>query len=345
MIAKCAFATDVPVYKNPHAIFTKKMKQLNTPALFRILSYVLLPNFILKWIEFSIQSIESLEYFVEMTKKIYNERKSGELVENDFIQMLFNAAGPSDYAKGVEHLKDITRSSLSHETQEDLEKQAKMLNKTNSRRKLTPNEIMAQCLVFLNGFDGAASTVAYAAHYLALQPEWQGEIVNEIKNICEDPENIKYEELNKLNILDWVVSEALRLYPPGAFTFRLTADDYYIPEYDLNLEKGTSVQIPVYSMHRDEENFENPDEFHPERFSPENIHKIKPYTYLPFGAGPRNCIGMRFSMVMMKVVLAKILVKYRLMPSSRTDIPLKFKCGTPSLDAYSVYLQFQERCN
>lgn len=88
-----------------------------------------------------------------------------------------------------------------------------------------------------------------------------------------------------------VVSEALRMYPPLPAVPRTCTEDYPIPDSNFTLEKGSTVMVPILGIHRDPENFPEPDQFKPERFNEENIGKIKPYTYLPFGLGPRNCLG------------------------------------------------------
>ena len=78
----------------------------------------------------------------------------------------------------------------------------------------------------------------------------------------------------------------------------------------LHIKKGTSVFIPVYSIHRDPEYYPDPDKFDPERFNPEAKQSRDPYAYEPFGHGPRNCIGMRFALFEMKMILARILKKF-----------------------------------
>lgn len=84
------------------------------------------------------------------------------------------------------------------------------------------------------------------------------------------------------------------------------------------LEKDTIVQIPVLGIHHDPAIYPNPDVFDPERFTKANIAARHPYAWIPFGEGPRNCIGMRFAMMETRIGLATILTNYRLSPSQKT---------------------------
>lgn len=92
------------------------------------------------------------------------------------------------------------------------------------------------------------------------------------------------------------VTETLRKWPPFAVTDRRVVKDFTIdPKYSheapLRLDKSVVCQIPIYSLHRDSKYFPNPEKFDPERFNDVNKQEIVPFTYLPFGVGPRNCIG------------------------------------------------------
>ena len=90
---------------------------------------------------------------------------------------------------------------------------------------------------------------------------------------------------------------------------------------DLTIPKGGLVFIPIYSIHRDPTIWPNPEKYDPERFSPEMKRSRDPYLYLPFGTGPRNCIGLRFAQMEMKLMLARILKKYSLELAADTVIP------------------------
>lgn len=88
-----------------------------------------------------------------------------------------------------------------------------------------------------------------------------------------------------------IVSETLRKYPIGTVLLRECTQTYQFPDLSFVIEKGTRILVPVYALHHDPKYFQDPEIFDPERFSSTNKAKIVPGTYLPFGDGPRVCIG------------------------------------------------------
>ncbi|GFS74154.1 cytochrome P450 3A24, partial [Nephila pilipes] len=130
---------------------------------------------------------------------------------------------------------------------------------------------------------------------------------------------LDYYSVNKLQYLDQFLQESLRLYPPVyLFVSRECGED--VDFGGFKLKEGLAVQVPTYHLHRDPELW-GPDvnEFKPERFSPENKAKIHPMAFQAFGAGPRNCVGMRFAYMEAKLALARLLSKYKFKPCSKTD--------------------------
>ncbi|XP_049815561.1 probable cytochrome P450 6a14 isoform X2 [Schistocerca nitens] len=112
--------------------------------------------------------------------------------------------------------------------------------------------------------------------------------------------------------------KTLRKYPPVMVLNRESNAEYRIPDSDVVLDKGTPIIIPVYGLHHDPDIFPDPERFDPERFSEEQKAQRHPYVYLPFGEGPRICIGMRFGLVQTKVGLINILSRYRVEPSEKS---------------------------
>jgi cytochrome P450 family 6 len=95
--------------------------------------------------------------------------------------------------------------------------------------------------------------------------------------------------------------------------------------------KGTTVVIPVYAIHHDSLIYKNPDVYDPERFTPENEATRNPYAFLPFGEGPRNCIGLRFGLMQARIGLAVLLNNFRFELSDKTSVPLNLLKSSPLL--------------
>jgi len=129
----------------------------------------------------------------------------------------------------------------------------------------------------------------------------------------------------------------------GTKIFKIYNNDYKLGDTGITLYKGQVVEIPIYAIHHSEEYYENPEKFNPERFLPENRDQIIPYTYLPFGSGPRNCIGMRFALMEAKLCLAQIVRRFRFVRSAKTEVPLRFKTVTPLTAAKSIIVGIEKR--
>lgn len=110
----------------------------------------------------------------------------------------------------------------------------------------------------------------------------------------------------------------MRKYPIIPNLFRKTQEDYKVPDSELVLEKGISVLIPVRAIHYDEDIYPEPHKFNPDRFSPEEIAKRHPQSFLGFGDGPRNCIGSRFAKMQMCIGITYLLTNFEF----STDKPL-----------------------
>ena len=209
---------------------------------------------------------------------------------------------------------------------EELDIEKKVLNVNLANKHMTEDEMLAQALIFLlAGYETTASTLTYCTYELALQPKVQDRLCNEVKAALDSNGEISYQELAKLPLLDAVLSETLRLHSPAIRLARLASTDYKLGDTGITLFKGQQVEIPIYAIHHAEEFYPEPFKFKPDRFMPENRHLIKPYTYLPFGGGPRNCIGMRFALLEAKLGLAHIVTQYKFFRSEHTDVPYRPK--------------------
>lgn len=205
-------------------------------------------------------------------------------------------------------------------------------------RDLDIDDIVAQAFIFfLAGFDTSSTLMCHLMHELAMCPDVQEKLREEVdKYIAEGNGELSYESLAKMEYMDMVVSEALRKYPPVVFIDRVCIKEYDFPPAKpgykaLKLEPDSIVFFPVFAIQRDPKNFPDPDRFDPERFSEANKNNIDPYTYLPFGLGPRKCIGNRFALMETKILVAHLLHKFRLKPIAKTKHPIVFSRATFTL--------------
>lgn len=148
----------------------------------------------------------------------------------------------------------------------------------------------------LNRFDGTSDLLQLIFYELAKNPSIQQKLQAEIDEVATTlgKEAISYEALHKMKFLDMVVSETLRKWSPATLIDRECTKDYELELENgkkITIKKGQLVFIPFYSMHHDERYFPNPEKFDPCRFSDENKDSIVPGSFLPFGSGPRVCIG------------------------------------------------------
>ncbi|GFR73027.1 cytochrome P450 3A29-like [Elysia marginata] len=189
---------------------------------------------------------------------------------------------------------------------------------------LTDIEIMAHSMTFLlAGYETSGAVLAYFFHELAKHPEIQERLLEEI-NDAIGKRDIDYETIQGLPLFDAVFDEVLRLYPTATFiTSRRASEDRQYG--DVKIPAGMNVLANVWSLHRDPEYWDDPETFRPERWLTEqNCKRKSSFTYLPFGAGPRHCIGMRFATIEAKITMVKIVQSFQIQMAhdSKEDLDL-----------------------
>lgn len=206
----------------------------------------------------------------------------------------------------------------------------------NRHKLLSDEEIIANAWVFmLGGFETTASSLTYTAYLLATHPQEQERLYKEVCSVVKDRDGaaLTYEDVQQMKYLDQVFSESLRLYPPVVtFISRESARDFQLG--DLLVPKDLSVMVPIWQIHRDPELWPDPLTFDPERFSADNKASSTrhPMAYIPFGAGPRNCPGMRFAQLEAKLTIARMIKKFRLEVCEDTPVPLTLTIPTVTIN-------------
>ncbi|XP_060029341.1 cytochrome P450 3A12-like isoform X2 [Erinaceus europaeus] len=206
-----------------------------------------------------------------------------------------------------------------------------MINSQNSKevahhKALTDMEIMAQSVIFIfSGYATLRNSLSFVLYSLATHPDVQKKLQEEIDITFPDQAAPTYDAVMQMEYLDMVVNETLRLYPIAGRLERVCKKDVEIS--GVLVPKGTVVMMPLFVLHKDPSLWTEPEVFLPERFSKKNKESINPYAYMPFGNGPRNCIGMRFALMNMKVALVRVLQNFTFKPCKETQIPVKLVHG------------------
>lgn len=175
---------------------------------------------------------------------------------------------------------------------------------------------------FIAAFESTSSTMALCLYELANNEKVQRKVQDEIDKVLKS--EIDFEMLSELKYLENCIDETLRKYPPAPFLIRECGKDYQIPNSDLVIEKGTPLIISTFGLQRDPEFFPDPQVFDPDRFNEQNVHKIRPFSFLPFGSGPRVCIGQRFGKLTTRLGLCLLLQKFNFSFSNETVRELRF---------------------
>ncbi|CRK87607.1 CLUMA_CG001403, isoform A [Clunio marinus] len=202
-------------------------------------------------------------------------------------------------------------------------------------KPLTNADIREEVDTFMfEGHDTTTSGISFCLYNIAKYPEVQKRILEEINSeAIDDDEVLSLQILNRLQYLELVIKESLRLYPSVPYFSRKLTEDHTVGAHTF--PKGCSVTISPYLMGRDEKLFPDPLKFSPERFSVETtVEKVNPFAYIPFSAGPRNCIGQKFAMYELKSSICKVVKNFELtIPKGKeelnifTDLVLKTTDG------------------
>ncbi|XP_040066276.1 cytochrome P450 3A9 [Ixodes scapularis] len=334
-IARCAFGTKMESHLKEVDDFAAKNKSFFAApqALSGVIS-LLLPS-LAKLLRLDALKSDRLPYFMALSESIIRERKHQENRQEDFLQLMMDVQ------------EETSSSGADSQTDDRLfnpESGSKAFS-MGRRRALTKSEALAQCIMFfLAGRDTSATLLAHAIYMLALHPEAQAKLRKEADECFEKHgEELTMDVVAKLKYVRGVVSETLRMLPPATRLERLAAEDYVLGDTGIRVPKGCIIAIPIYSMHHDPEYFPDPFTFKPERFIGENIESIRPYTYLPFGAGPRNCIGDRFALEAIKIALLHVVRSVEFYRSQNTRVPLEFLYRLRLLQAKDVTVGIRKR--
>ncbi|XP_055619248.1 probable cytochrome P450 9f2 [Toxorhynchites rutilus septentrionalis] len=344
VIATVAFGIKVDSLRERQNEFYEKGKQMlnfqSIGMVVRVLLLTIMPGLMQK-LKVDLVDANLTGYFKNMITDNMKQREAHGIVRNDMIQMLMEVQkGALKHQKDEKQTKDAGFATV----------EESHIGKSTHSRVWTENELIAQCfLFFLAGFDTVSTCMTFLTYELIVNPNVQKRLYEEVVKTDEslNGKPLTYDALQKMQYMDMVVSETLRLWPPAVVFDRLCVKDYRYDDGNgtrFTIEKGQMLMIPTIAIHRDPKYYPNPEKFDPERFSEENRSSINTGAYLPFGAGPRNCIGSRLALMEVKSILYYLLKDFSLERTEKTQIPLQLQKNMFVLQAEKgVWLELKPR--
>ncbi|CAF1203675.1 unnamed protein product [Rotaria sp. Silwood1] len=292
-----------------------------------------------------------LRYYIPITKKFIQENPStwilqearqfintrekfGSMNRVDLLQLMLESVSDED------SIQDIQSSHTENKNKEDIEP---LLN-----RKLTRHEIAANIFLFIiAGYETTSTALSYISYVLATHPNEQQKLQDEIDaNFIPKTEDDmpSYDTVLQMEYLDMFIRETLRMYPILPMVInRQSSEDFHIKGIGT-IPAGTRIAIDMYRLHYDPDLWGpiDPQIFYPERFAT----KRHAMAWIPFGAGPRNCVGMRFALIEIKILLVRLLKTYSFIQcGNKTHQPFKQLKEGFVIAPKELIVQLQHRYN
>ncbi|XP_064011539.1 thromboxane-A synthase isoform X2 [Pogoniulus pusillus] len=344
VVGSVAFGTEVDSQKNPDDPFVKNCRtffemSLFKPLLLLILSFPFIMIPLLRILPNKKQK-ELNGFFIQTIKNAIAFRQQQDAAQRrrDFLQWMLDSRPSSDsLAAGC---FDVTNASAAPGQNE-----ASLAGRAPSEKvqqMLTEDEIAGQAFLFLiAGYETTTSTLSFATYLLATNPECQERVLQEVDDFSAKHMVPDYQNVQELPYLDMVIAETLRMYPPAfRFTREAAKDSLVLGQH---IPAGAVIEVAVGHLHHNPEFWPEPEKFIPERFTEEARKEQHPFAYLPFGAGPRGCIGMKMGLLETKITLLRILQKFQFKTCPETEIPLQLKSKATLGPKNGVYIMLESR--
>ncbi|XP_071448007.1 cytochrome P450 9e2-like [Hetaerina americana] len=344
VVASCAFGIKIDALRSAEDEFTRVGRKMLEPTPARGLAQLLFMNapFVSRIFRIKFVPTTCTDFFRGVVRDVVSIRQKSGVVRNDFLNMMvsFKCAGKlgvqSDRG-GVTTEEGTTKDEVDLK---GLEGQAikRLLDDPESL-----DDVTAQLLgFFMDGQETSSTLISFTLFELEHNQDVQEKLRAEVVRVKADHGGVlTYEGLQEMPYLEMVQQESLRKHPPAPFLQRRCTRRHHFPPVDEKtpresggfwVEPGTPVLIPIFSIHHDPKYYPDPDTFNPERFSKDSETVGKGEIFLPFGEGPRMCIGNRFARLQSKATIAEVVCNYKLKPCChRTPVPVE-------LDPASVLL-------
>ncbi|KAK4873034.1 hypothetical protein RN001_015063 [Aquatica leii] len=308
VIASCAFGFEANSLKNSNPEVRNIAMDLFRPSARNtiILLIALIKPKVLSFFKIKLTEKRVAKFFTNLMKETVTYRETNKVIRQDFIHLLLQ----------IKNNVKITEDAVGN------------FEKTSSATQLTLQEMAAQSMIFfVGGFETISITIMYCLYELAkntaIQEKARAEIQKCFFENSDVDDKLTYAFIQNLTYTEKVINETLRMYPPVPVHTRQCSKDYIIPNTNVRIEKECLVFIPTLAIHKDPDIYPNPEEFDPERFSPENIRSRHTCTWMPFGVGPRTCIAYQFGLMEIKIVIATLLNRYQFTLNPKTQQPVE----------------------
>lgn len=325
VISSCAFGLKINSFADRNNEFYRigrKVSNLTTfKAYAKLVAQRVVPG-VMKFFRIEYLDADVKRFFSDMVLKNIETRRREKIFRPDMIDLLMRAkSGELSQQEEKETLSDGFSTAIeSH------------VRKPKVNRNWKDDELVSQTFVFfLAGYDTINQVMTTFLYQMVLNPDIQRKLTAEIHETEKslNGEDITYEVLQKMRYMDMVTSEVLRIGGPAVFIDRVCTKniDLTVDGRIIKFNKGTQLWAPLHAYHNDPLIYSAPNKFDPERFNEVNRVRINPAYYVPFGVGPRNCIGSRFALMNVKLNLYYLLKSYRLEANGQTQIPMVMKSG------------------
>lgn len=273
-IAACGLGIDGEVLKNEHSAFLEIAEEINRVDIKWIIIEMLKTFFPYTFRHIKVRGkLEKM--FCDLVSSILKQRDYKPSSRNDFMDIMLELKNKGKIeCDSMEKMKsDGTPERISIEIDDSL--------------------IAAQAFAFfVAGYETSSSSTSYTLHEIAYNPDKQQKIHAEIDRVlAKHGNNLSYDAIKEMQYLKWAFKEGLRLLPPIGTLLRTCRQKYTFEELGVTVDANTRVVMSPPALHNDPKYWEAPEEFRPERFSPEFDEPKHKFAYLPFGYGPRACMG------------------------------------------------------
>ncbi|KAL1377374.1 hypothetical protein pipiens_016313 [Culex pipiens pipiens] len=324
IICETAMGVKVHAQTDGENEYVKAIYALSELFLDRLVRPWLHNNYLFKRSEYGQRHQKAIDIVHGYTKKVIRDRK--ELLRR---QRESNGEGipakPEDTGLGVK--KRLAFLDL-------------LLQGNEKSNQLSDDDVREEVDTFMfEGHDTTTAGMSWALFLLGLAPDVQKRVHQEIDSIFAGSDRpATMADLAEMKLLERCLKETLRLYPSVSFFGRTLSEDITLGGY--HVPAGTLLGVHAYHVHRDERFFPDAEKFDPDRFLPENTESRHPYAYIPFSAGPRNCIGQKFALLEEKSVISAVLRRYRVRSAlTRDQQRINHELITRPKDGIRLYLE------